>query len=131
MHTKKMEDLFDITKNWQYVSALERYFFDTAGHLSNDYDGGYWRSKKLANSWYFLLDEDKKFEVDTIEVTSKTFSYVVNYIVLVNMINILHDKELEQDPLNLELRHIWMNLINSVELVLNEEERFNYYKLID
>lgn len=52
-------------------------------------------------------------------MNSKTFSYVVNYIVLVNMINILHDKRLEQDPLYSELCHIWMNLMDSIELVLN------------
>jgi hypothetical protein len=131
MHTKKIEDLFDITRSWQYVSALEKYFFDIAGHLSSDYNGGYWKSKKLAKSWYFLLDEDKQFVVDGIAITSKTFSYVVNYIVLVNMINILHDKGLEQDPLYMELRHIWMNLMDSIEKVLSEEERYNYYKLID
>ena len=131
MHTKQIEELFDITKNWQYVSALERHFFDMAGHLSNDYNGGYWKSQKVAKSWFFFLDEDKSFSVDEIAVNSKTFSYVVNYIVLVNMINSLHEKGLEKDPLYMELRHIWMNLMDSIELVLNEEERFNYYKLID
>lgn len=131
MHTKKIEDLFDITQNWQYVSALERHFFDTAKHLSTDYDGGYWRSKKVAQSWFFFLDEDKTFSVDNISVNSKTFSCVVNYIVLVNMINTLHEKGLEQDPLYMELRHIWMNLMSSIEKLLNKKERSHYYILID
>jgi len=131
MHTKQIEDLFDITQNFQYVMSLERLYFDTAQNLSSDYTGGQWDSKKLAQSWFFLLNTNKHFDVDEIKVNPKVFSYVVNYIVLVNMINSLHEKGLQDDPLYIELHHIWVNLINSTEEVLNEEERFQYYKLID
>jgi hypothetical protein len=131
MHTKQIEDLFDITQNFQYVMSLERHFFNTAEHLSDNYTGGQWNSEKLAQSWFFLLDTDEMFLVDGIEVSAKTFSCVVNYLVLVQVINTLHEKSLEKDPLYSELHYIWRNLINSLADVLNEEERSIYYTLID
>jgi len=131
MHTKQIEDLFDITQNFQYVMELERLYFDTAKHLSNDYTGGQWESEALTQSWFFLLNTNKQFHIDDIQVNAKVFSYVINYVVLTNMINSLSEKGLMDDPLYFELYYIWTNLINSTQKTLNEEERLQYYRLID
>lgn len=131
MKTNKFEDLYDITKNWQLVPLLERRYFDVARQLSNNYDGGNWESKKLENGWLFLLDNHTEYQVDNEILNSKTFSCIVNNIVMVEIINVLYEKGLEQDPFFIEIYDLLGNLNSSIHKVLTEAELIQYYRILD
>ena len=131
MVTKNLEDLYDITNQLAMVMAFERHFFAVARHLSKDYDGGQWESVAVGKGWCFLLDTEKKFNVDGYLLSSKTFSFAVVYIVFVDILNELSRKGLEKDPLYKELQRLWLNANQYVSKELGEDESIQYYKILD
>lgn len=131
MKTEKLEDLYDITEQAAMVIVFEQHFFAVARHLSKDYDGGYWQSKTVGNGWCFLLDADENFKVDDCVVNSKTFSFIVGYIVLVDILNAMVQKGLEADSLYQELQRLWMNANEYIPKVLSRNELTQYYTILD
>ena len=131
MKTNKFEDLYDITKNWQLVPLLEHTYFTVAQQLSSNYKGGYWESKKLENGWLFLLDNHTEYQVDNEILNCKTFSCIVNNIVMVEIINVLYEKGLEKDPFFIEIYDLLANLNSSIHKVLTEAELIQYYRILD
>ncbi|QFR43763.1 hypothetical protein [Sulfurimonas xiamenensis] len=131
MKTNKFEDLYDITKNWQLVSLLERTYFTVAQHLSSNYKGGYWESEKLENGWLFLLANHTEYKVDNEILNSKTFSCIVNNIVMTETINALYEIGLENDSFFFEIYDLLGNLNSSIHKILTEVELTQYYKLLD
>jgi len=131
MKTNKFEDLYDITKNWQLASLFERAYFTVAQQISSNYKGGYWESEKLENGWFFLLANHTEYQVDNEILNSKTFSCIINNIVMVEIINVLYEKGLEKDPFFIEIYDLLGNLNSSIHKVLTEAELMQYYKLLD
>ena len=130
-HSTQLEDLSEVTINFSTQMMLKEYFCYIANHISNDYHCSMWESVNLGKSWFYLLDTSKKFNINGLTVSNKTFSYYVNYIVFCNVNNMAENVGLAKRELNNEVEYILDNLFNSIELVLNEEERFQFFKLID
>lgn len=133
-HSKHIEDLVDFTIIVEKILTLEEAFSCKAKSFTSDYNcctQWEWESIPLEESWVYLLNTSEKFNVDGIMVNSKTFSYLVNHSVFNNIITMYEDMGLEEDRLTVEAHHILETLMNSIEVALNEEERFQFYKLID
>ncbi|MCF6340115.1 MAG: hypothetical protein L3J10_05095 [Sulfurimonas sp.] len=130
-HLIQHKNLSEVTINFTTQMKLKEYFCYIANHISNDYYCTPWESVNLGKGWFYLLNTSKTFDINEIIVSNKTFSYLVNYIVFSNINKMPQNEGLEEKHLNNEAAYILENLMNSIELILNEEERFQFYKLID
>lgn len=140
MKTVELDGLYDLTKNFNLPAILERHIFTVAKRLSESdekpYDGGYWKSEKIGEGWFFSLTSERTWHIINAEnysdvtVGTKVFSLAVFLIALSEFSTYLHQKGIDE-PLCDEIAELHSNAIQLVSTVLSEEDYSAFCAVID
>ncbi len=141
METKDFNDLYKLKCNLNEIMKLENLIYFFAGQLSSlEYNNGIWKSKTIEHEdqviWYFNLEGDKKWKLNSDNIHSETeistsclsvlsFTFALNYL----MSEIVNDEKSEE--LFNEIVRLYYAIIGAIDLILDENEKLIFYKVID
>lgn len=140
MKTVEFDDLYGLTKNYNLPAMLEKHIFTVAKRLSESdekpYDGGYWKSEKIGDAWFFSLTSERTWRIVNAEnysdvtVGTKAFSLAV-FLVALSEFSIYLDQKGIDEPLCDEITELHSNAMELAETVLSEEDYSAFCAVID
>jgi hypothetical protein len=140
MKTVEFDGLYDLTRNFNLPAILERHIFTVAKRLSESdekpYDGGYWKSEKIGEGWFFNLTSERTWRIVNVEnysdvtVGTKAFSLAV-FLVALSEFSIYLDQKGVDGPLCDEIAELHSNAMEFAKSVLSEEDYSAFCAVID
>ncbi len=130
IQSKNAEDLFD-----NFFLDLRREIIVLAQKISDDYVREEWESitleneEKYKNFWFYRIkNNDRKFTVKNMEISSTCFSYLVWSSVIKNFLN--NNKDFYSNTLK-ELNLLFQAMLANKKNILNEEEIKQFHLIVD
>ena len=139
--TKDFNELYKLKCDAMEVMKLEKIIYFFAKQLSGGkYNGGLWNSKTIKVEdtvlWYFQLDSNEKWNLSSDNFNSETgisssclsvlsFTFALNYL-MSEIVNEVQSKELFD-----EIERLYYGIIDAIDLILDENEKLIFYKVID
>lgn len=140
MKTNEFDDLYSLINNPMIPMNLEQHIYKVARRLtssdSQPYDGGYWKSEKIGEGWFFSLTEDRRWRVvnpnnyTDVHIGTKGFSLAVFLIAFSEFSIYLYQKGL-MGVLSDELTELHGNALSLASEVLTEDDFRAFCSIVD